>query len=192
MKRQWKKQIRIIGLAALLSLSLGACAAKEAQGQKDGAGETGEPAQENPAGDQAPEPEALPEENQGKKLEGTESGREPESEQGASESLTGDIKEVGEGTFTIVKAQEEEEEDGGTILAVPVGEDVTEDTDVITVAYDDHTSFEKQTIWDGGARHEETEGSALDLEKGRMAVMSGYYEGQVFHAVSVQIVEVVL
>ena len=111
---------------------------------------------------------------------------------GEAESLTGDIREVGDGTFTVVKALEKEAEDGGEILAVPAGEDLSEEEDVITVSYDENTVFEKQTIWDGGAKHEETEGAPQDLEKGRMAVMSGYYEGQVFHASKVCVVEVVL
>ena len=60
------------------------------------------------------------------------------------------------------------------------------------MVYDDNTIFEKQKIWDGGASHEETEGSAADLQKGFTAEMWGSYEGDVFHATAIRIAEVIL
>ena len=191
MKKDWKKQMQIAALTALVSLSLAGCSGEKKPEQTAdlpeaaaAAGEEGNPVQE-------PETPEQPEEVQKKDPEGTAPEQEPDSSQ-AAESLTGDIREVGEQTFTVAKALEEESEDGGDILTVPVGDGSLEETDLVTVSYDESTAFEKQTIWDGGAKHEETQGSAQDLEKGRMVVMSGYYEGQVFHAVKVRVVEVVL
>lgn len=43
-----------------------------------------------------------------------------------------------------------------------------------------------------GADYEENEGSAADLKKGLTAEMNGGYEGDVFHAAEILIVEVIL
>lgn len=188
MKKDWKKQMQIAALTALVSLSLAGCSGEKKPEQTADVPEVSAPAGEE--GNPVQEPE-TPEQPEGKEPEGTAPEQEPDSSQ-AAESLTGDIRELGDQTFTVAKALGEESEDGGDILAVPAGDAPLEETDLVTAAYDESTVFEKQTIWDGGAKHEETQGSAQDLEKGRMAVMSGYYEGQVFHAVKVRVVEVVL
>lgn len=105
--------------------------------------------------------------------------------------LYGDIQEVGEGKFTVTKIYVEKSENGGEVMtsAAPGAE---EESPTITVAYDENTKFIKQKIWDGGARHEEREGSAADLQKGLTAEMNGSYEGDVFYAAEILIVEVIL
>ena len=162
MKRTWKRQIRILGMAALCSLVLAGCSQKK-----------------------EPEPEGT-----------VEGSQEPAQEENPVsrdlESLTGDIREVGDKTFTMAKVLVDETEDGGMVAAAPAGDEFTEETDMITVSYNENTVFEKQTIWDGGARYEEDEGSSQDLEKGRTAEVSGYYEGQIFHAERIRVIEVVL
>lgn len=62
----------------------------------------------------------------------------------------------------------------------------------ITVVYDENTVFEKQKIWNGGANHEEKPATAANLQKGFTADMWGSYEGDVFHATVIRIVEVIL
>lgn len=105
--------------------------------------------------------------------------------------LYGDIWEVGEGQFTVTEIYVETEEDGGGIMAAPA-EDTAGNVPKITVVYDDDTRFVKKKIWDGGANYEEKEGSAADLKKGFTAEMNGSYEGDVFHAAEILIVEVIL
>lgn len=103
--------------------------------------------------------------------------------------LYGDIWEVGESQFTVVEIYTGETEDGGDIMVAPA--DGT-DEQKITVTYDESTKFVKKKIWDGGANHEEREGTAADLKKGLTAEMKGSYEGDVFHATEILIVEVIL
>lgn len=107
--------------------------------------------------------------------------------------LYGDIWEVGENQFTVIEIYREETEEGGGIMAAPAdGTDEQEEAQKITVAYDENTKFVKQKIWDGGAGHEEKEATAADLKKGLTAEMNGNYEGDVFHATEILIVEVSL
>lgn len=107
--------------------------------------------------------------------------------------LYGDIWEVGDGQFTVIEIYTDKTEDGGEIMAAPAdGTDEQEEAPKITVAYDENTKFIKKKIWDGGAGHEETEGSAADLREGFTAEMNGSYEGDVFHATEIVIVEVIL
>lgn len=105
--------------------------------------------------------------------------------------LYGDICEVGEKQFTVMEIYTESDDDGsGIMIAVAPGAE--DESAEITVVYDDNTAFEKQKIWDGGAGHEEKEGSAADLQKGFSAEMWGSYEGDVFHATAIRVVEVIL
>lgn len=104
--------------------------------------------------------------------------------------LYGDIWEVEEGRFKVTEIYHEETEDGGEV-SVGVSEEAAGEEPKITVVYDENTTFVKQKIWDGGANHEEKEGTAEDLEKGLSAQMKGSYEGDVFHATEILIVEVV-
>lgn len=103
--------------------------------------------------------------------------------------LYGDIVEIGENQFTVTEIHMETL-DTGEIMVSSAPE--TEESPKITVTYDENTKFVKQKIWDGGAGHEEKEGTAADLEKGFTAEMNGSYEGDVFHATEIRIVEVIL
>lgn len=105
--------------------------------------------------------------------------------------LYGDICEIGDKQFTVTEIYMEETEGGGEVMAM-VAPEAENESQKITVVYDDNTVFEKQKIWDGGANHEEKEGSAADLQKGFTAEMWGSYEGDVFHATAIRVVEVIL
>lgn len=105
--------------------------------------------------------------------------------------LYGDICEVGDGQFTVTEIYTETFDDGSGIMIMGAPGVETESAK-ITVVYDENTVFEKQKIWDGGANHEEKEGSAADLQKGFTAEMWGSYEGDVFHATAIKVVEVIL
>lgn len=105
--------------------------------------------------------------------------------------LYGDIYEVGEKQFTVTEVFTDTLEDGGEVM-VAKAPGAEEESLKITVVYDENTAFEKKKIWDGGASHDEKEGSAADLQKGFTAEMWGSYEGDVFHATAIRIVEVIL
>lgn len=106
-------------------------------------------------------------------------------------NLYGDIYEIGEKQFTVTEVFTDTLEDGGEVM-VAKAPGAEEESTKITVVYDENTAFEKKKIWDGGASHEEKEGSAADLQKGFTAEMWGSYEGDVFHATAIRIVEVIL
>ncbi len=105
--------------------------------------------------------------------------------------LLGDICEIGDGQFTVTEIYTESNDDGSETM-VSVAEGSEGASPKITVSYDENTVFEKQKIWDGGAGHEEREGSPSDLQKGFTAEMWGSYEGDVFHATAIKVVEVIL
>lgn len=108
----------------------------------------------------------------------------------ALEELSGDILEVGDGTFTVAKIHEETLENGSELAAVSVvGSE--EDADRITVRYDEDTVFQKRTIRNGGVDYEDTEASAEDLALDLTAEMKGSYEGETFHASEILLVEVI-
>lgn len=118
-----------------------------------------------------------------------QTGENPEGE-AALEELSGDILEVGDGTFTVAKIHEETLENGSELAAVSaVGSE--EEADRIAVRYDEDTVFQKRTIRNGGADYEDTEASAEDLALDLTAEMKGSYEGETFHASEILLVEVI-
>lgn len=172
--------------------------AENPEGEETPTGNAGDDkaARENSEDSESPEAESTEEEG------GQDAGSSDNSQKNADITslhyipdtegdLYGDIYEVGDEQFTVTEIYTDTLEGGGDIMVM--GAPGTEaETPKITVVYDDNTTFEKQKIWDGGASHEETEGSAADLQKGFTAEMWGSYEGDVFHATAIRIVEVIL
>lgn len=105
--------------------------------------------------------------------------------------LLGDICEIGDMQFKVNEITVTKDEAGGTEEVMVMGAPGDGSVEPITVVYDENTVFTKQTIWDMGARHEEKEATAAELEKELIAEMKGSYEGEKFHASEVKIVEVV-
>lgn len=105
--------------------------------------------------------------------------------------LYGSICEIGEKQFTVTEIYVDTVEGGGQTM-VEEAPGAEGESPKITVVYDENTAFEKKKIWNGGADHEEKEGSAADLQKGLTTEMWGSYEGDVFHATAIRIVEVIL
>lgn len=190
MKRKFVKCMMGICVIGMMSLGVYGCGA--------------EGGSEEAVSAEAENPEESEEKNESPKTkpQETEDGAEEESEEERSEkdsqetsdmqeeSLLGDIREIGDGQFRVVEAITGETEDGGkTMIVAAAGAEVT---DLKTVVYDENTVFTFQTIWDGGARHEEREGSADDLAEELTVDMKGFYEKEVFHATKIQIVKVVL
>lgn len=104
--------------------------------------------------------------------------------------LLGDICEVGDMQFTVTEIYTENVDDG--MVMTSIAPEAGEDASKITVVYDENTVFEKQKIWNGGANHEEKPATAANLQEGFTAEMWGSYEGDVFHATAIKIVEVIL
>lgn len=168
MKNRMKKRIIAAGILCMMSLAVYGC------------GKSSE--------------EAV-EEQEEADLSGETSGQEEEkseiktSAQDSSQmELSGDIQDIGDMQFTVSEIITLEGEDGEQIAI-----SVTDESkmNLITVAYDEKTYFYKRTIRNGGADYEDSDASPADLKKGNTAEMKGNYEGEIFHASEVQIVEVI-
>lgn len=204
-----RKRLIITGVIMVMGLGLIGCTkTDESAGDAEASMVEAEdlPAAENPEGEETPTRNAGDDKAAGENSEDSESPEaESTEEEGGQDAdisslhyipdtegdLYGDIYEVGEKQFTVTEIYTDTLEGGGDIMVM--GAPGTEaESPKITVMYDENTAFEKQKIWDGGASHEETEGSAADLQKGFTAEMWGSYEGDVFHATAIRIVDVIL
>ena len=105
-------------------------------------------------------------------------------------NLEGDIKELKDGQLTVVEAITEKSDNGGDIIVVPGSEDDSE-FNKIAVTYDENTLFAIQTIYDGGARSEMSEATAVDLASGQFIRVWGSPSGSGLKATQICIVKVV-
>lgn len=153
------------------------------------------------------EPAEQSGEEPGDTLQGGESGKEAKEQeteeknpdadapaQAGTEELYGDILEIGEKQFTVNEITVTTDETGGIeeavmVMGAPGNEELM---NKITVVYDEATVFTKKTIWDGGEHYEETAATEENLAVDLTAEMKGSYEGDVFRAAEIRIVEVIL
>ena len=201
MQSVMKKMILVAATAVIAMAILTACAKTTEQTEDHAAGaeaqDTQAPAQEE--GGNGPASRADGGENE--PVSGEKDGENGQASEGGEDSafryinegkdLYGDIVEIGENQFSVTEIYMETGDDGAEIMT-SIASGMEEEASKITVTYDEDTKFVKQKIWDGGAGHEEKEGTAADLEKGFTAEMNGSYEGDVFHATEILIVEVIL
>lgn len=94
------------------------------------------------------------------------------------------------GQLTVIELATEETEDGGATLIAPASGSDGSDFSKVTVTYDENTLFRIQTIYDGGARTEESEATAEDLEKEQMIMVWGSFSEGVWEASQICIVKV--
>ncbi|MDE6960117.1 MAG: hypothetical protein K2P27_04580, partial [Lachnospiraceae bacterium] len=99
-----------------------------------------------------------------------------ERKEGA-EDLVGEIKEMEDGQFTVVKSITEEVEDGGQIMVAPAPDADDSDIEKVVVTYDENTDIYIRTIYDNGARYEDTDAGIDDLKKGVLVNIWGVREG---------------
>lgn len=197
------KRWLIAGAAAVMALGVLTACTKVTEKKEDKEPATAEDLPVAETLKNGEEPEADDADAQGtepeKSTDAEENGELPASADGGDtfhyinedKDLYGDIWEVGEGQFSVTEIYVETEEGGGEIMAMQ-SEETAGEAPKITVVYDENTKFVRQTIRDGGASHEEREGTAADLKKGLTAEMNGSWEGDVFHAAEILIVEVIL
>lgn len=175
----------MILMAAVCIMGYGAC----------GCGRSEEPSE--PAAEQAEEPEDDAGEGE---AEPQEPEADPDTEDPSSASdapqeqrtdqgdLTGDILELGRMQFTVTENVTEETEDGGMVIASPAPGTDSSDFKKVTVTYDEDTVFSMRTVYDGGARYEDADGSAEDLTEEMLVVVWGTYEedGTSIHAAQIR------
>ena len=188
MKNRWKKIIMILGICSSMSLVVYGCGKDASAGSdetlpvEDVSGQNDETDTSSGESGASGGSDASDEDISGQS--------DAPSDTSAQEELCGDITEVaGDGKFVVNKIYTEELDDGSGVMIVGSNE---VDMELITISYDENTEFIYQTIWNGGADHEEKPSSPDALAAGLTADMKGYYEGEEFHAMYIQLVEVVL
>lgn len=154
-------------------------------------------------GNEPESPEASPEPQSGESSsQGTDSTQkeQPEAQSQSTSgtsaewvdstpNLEGDIKELKDGQLTVVEAITAKSDNGGDIIVVPGSEDDSE-FNKISVTYDENTLFAIQTIYDGGARSEMSEATAVDLASGQFIRVWGSPSGSGLKATQICIVKV--
>lgn len=198
MKKMYGKKKRIAAMIVMIMVLLGSAACGKNAENAGQTGSFGVEAEDLPIAEVMSNGETSKEGGaQTPAGENGDSGQAAGEEDGAlhdangDKELYGDIREVGEGAFTVTEIHVEIGE-GGSMSMVSAGAGTDGEPPKISVVYDEDTKFTKQKIWNGGANHEEREGSPADLQKGFTAEMNGSYEGNVFHAAEILIVEVIL
>lgn len=192
MKKNVWNRIKLFALAGAMSLALLGCGGT-------GGTKEGDPVQEEQSEDLNSKDKETPA-NGEEQPESPEENIEPEKQAdntGAQdeEEPLGEITELGNGQFTIKKFYQETLEDGSQLVGSPA-EGAEDEGDMefgsLTVLCDENTHIYQRTIRDGGANYEDSESSFEKLKKGMQVSLEGSYEGDVFHATEVQIVEVII
>lgn len=82
--------------------------------------------------------------------------------------------------------------ENGEILAIGASTDAEiPDSDLVQVVFDENTHFYIRTIYDGGARYDDTDAAFKDIEKDQSVSMKGSFENDIFHAAEIRISKVV-
>lgn len=184
----------ITGMIGILGLGLTGCG-ETAEPVSEVENLEGEPIEEGTeeTGDGIEQPDSEGKETGDGTEQPVSNEEEPDADADKSASaeaeLYGDILELGDGQFTISEITVEKHGEGEVMVMGAPGNDSVHK---ITVTYDEDTVFIKQKIWDGGESHEEREGSPEDLKEDFTVEMKGNYEGDIFHAAEIKVVEVIL
>ena len=196
MKKRLQKRILLIALAALVCLAVSGCGkggetqetgqteaagGEERDGQPEEAEKKQEAENESPEGSKTEDPKASSDKST-EQTDGTPAQEEA--------SLCGDVYDLGNQKFILNKATVEEDENGTEIAVMTIPSEESS-MSLVTVSYDDATEFYKRTIRDGGASYEDSASSADELTKGTSVELWGSYEGEIFHASQIQIVDVI-
>lgn len=200
MKNRWKKLMIVLGTAGVMSLAVYGCSGGTAQetGQEEMSGTEARATSEDRTEARATSEGRT--EEQTTSEDGTEDVQQEDSSDGEKnvpeeaadiEELMGDIQRIGEGQFVVAEIYQETMDDGSELMVVDASGN-EENMNLITVVYDDSTVFFKRTIRNGGADYEDSEAAADDLEEGLTAEMEGSYEGEIFHASRIKLIEVIL
>lgn len=196
-KQLWKRTI-LAGMVCVMLLGVQGCGgsqepadteqeteqdALDAQAEKPGEGPEDVNEDSGPA--DAPDSSQEP-------ASGAETGGENVSRKDGNEDLMGEIRELEDGQFTVVVIQTEDIGDG-MVMASPASGGDDSDFAHATVTYDENTDIYIRTIYDGGARYEDADGSAEDLTRDDTVDVWGTYssDGTTIHADQIQINRVV-
>lgn len=103
----------------------------------------------------------------------------------------GTVWKMDTNSFYIAPGDAEILENGG-ILAIGASPDAEiPDSDLVQVVFDENTHFYTRTIYDGGARYDDSDATFKDIEKDQSVSLKGSFENDIFHATEIRISKVV-
>lgn len=174
MKKQAKRWLLILGLCGTMSLTMYGCGSENLSSEEEQTEPLDESQEEPKETLDADDPEETEE---GALNSEKETGTGTRERKEGAEDLVGEIKEMEDGQFTVVKSITEEVEDGGQIMAAPAPDADDSDIEKVVVTYDENTDIYIRTIYDNGARYEDTDAGIDDLKKGVLVNIWGVREG---------------
>lgn len=174
MKKQAKRWLLILGLCGTMSLTMYGCGAENHSSEEEQT-EPLDESQEEPK--ETPDADDPEETEEGALNSEKETGTGTRERKEGAEDLVGEIKEMEDGQFTVVKSITEEVEDGGQIMVAPAPDADDSDIEKVVVTYDENTDIYIRTIYDNGARYEDTDAGIDDLKKGVLVNIWGVREG---------------
>lgn len=113
---------------------------------------------------------------------GEENTEQPETETREEntkepEAISGNVESLGNGSFSMQKAQEYKDAMGADIMVADLN-----NPEIVTVRYTEQTVFEICTSSDGGITSDYTAGTLSDLQADGLVKVEGVYEGTDFAA----------
>ena len=104
--------------------------------------------------------------------------------------FTGQVWKIEDTTFYIVEVKTVVLEDGSLVSSHPSSNAEIPDSDLIQVVYDENTHFYIRSIYDGGARYEDKDSGAQDLEEYMSVDLKGSFKDNIFYANEVRLMKV--
>lgn len=99
----------------------------------------------------------------------------------------GCVQNVNTDSFLIFPSTTILEEDGSLSMSVTADGVEVSNEELVQVAFDSDTTFIQRDIYDGGARHEDSNVSFQNIEKGSFVSLKGEFQNDIFHANTVRI-----
>lgn len=112
---------------------------------------------------------------------------DPETAKLVDADFEGTVWKIGDGTFYISEESTEVMDDGSMVSTAASSDAAVADSDLLQVVYDNNTHFCIRTIYDNGARYEDSEATSGHLEQGASVSLKGTIKDDIFYAEEVRI-----
>lgn len=103
--------------------------------------------------------------------------------------FTGTVIKIDADAFYIAEIQTEIMEDGSLLAIEASTESQIPDSDLVQVIFEEDTRFYIRTIYENGARYEDTEASFKDLIQNMSVELKGEFVGDIFHAKEIRMIK---
>lgn len=131
---------------------------------------------------QPSEEQQISEENQPSAEETMPEENQPDAGEAVTWEAT--VETVGTNSFIVSEVFTDVMDDGSMIAVAPIGDT---ERKMIEVSYTDQTIFTIRTTYNSGTSYSDSAGTDADLEEMASCVLTGIWEGDVFHASEVLI-----